>query len=172
MNRREFVKRTVVSAFLVATSAAAAYEMVSRLGQAQPQTVVSPQQAPVSQQTSQAGTSSSGGAVQSQAPAGYAFVTALSGLTGKTSAYFQHPSYGTSLLVNSGGQWKAFSATCTHQPCTVQYGGGSSIQCPCHGASFSLSNGSVLRGPANRPLPEFGVLVQSGDLYVSTAPIN
>jgi Rieske Fe-S protein len=167
MNRREFVKRFLVSSFLVMTSVSAVYEMTVRM-----ETNIPQAQTIASQQASQTSIGGSGSANQAQAPAGYVFVTALSGLTGKTSAYFQHPSYGASLLINTSGQWKAFSATCTHQPCTVQYGGGSSIRCPCHGASFSLSNGSVLGGPAPRPLPEFGVVVQNGDLFVTTSAIN
>ena len=116
MNRREFVKRFLVSSFLVMTSVSAMYEMAVRLETGSP-----PAQTVVSQQASQTSTSSSGTTNQAQTPAGYVFVTALGGLTGKTSAYFQHPSYGVSILVASSGQWKAFSATCTHQPCTVQY---------------------------------------------------
>lgn len=113
------------------------------------------------QQTSQAATSSN-----APVPAGYVLVTALSALAGRTSAYFNHPSRGLSLLVNLAGQWKAFSATCTHAPCTVQYTG-SSIQCPCHGGSFNPSNGAVQGGPPPAPLPQFGVLVQNGNLYVT-----
>ena len=165
MNRREFIKRLVVSSFLVATGAAAVYELGATLdaGSQQQQTIQTIQQ----QQQSSSQTS------QIQAPSGYVFVTAVSSLAGRTSAFFNHPTYGTSLLIDSGGQWKAFSATCTHQPCTVQYGGGSSIRCPCHGATFSTGDGSVLGGPAPRPLPEYGVQLDgSGNLFVTAAVIN
>jgi Rieske Fe-S protein len=76
------------------------------------------------------------------------------------------------MLVNDNGTWKAFSAICTHAPCTVQYGGGSAISCPCHGATFSPSDGSVLGGPAPAPLAEYGVQIVGGSLFVSTARIN
>jgi Rieske Fe-S protein len=99
-------------------------------------------------------------------PAGYVLVTPLSALAGRTSAYFNHPSRGISLLLNLAGQWKAFSATCTHAPCTVQYTG-SSIRCPCHGGIFSPSNGAVQGGPPPAPLPQFGVLIQNDNLYVT-----
>ena len=167
MNRREFIKRFVVSGFLLGTTVAAAYEMLLRSAAGQEQSV-----SLIQQSSTQVG----GGSVstsQVQAPAGYVFVTAMGNLAGKTSAYFQHPTSGLSLLISLGGQWKAFSATCTHQPCTVQYGTGSSIRCPCHGATFSTSNGSVLGGPAPRPLPEYGVQTDSsGNLFVSTSAIN
>ncbi len=121
------------------------------------QVIAGPQ---TSQQTAQS-TGTSG-----QVPAGYILVTALSALAGKTSAYFNHPSRGLSLLVNFAGQWRAFSATCTHAPCTVQFAG-SSIQCPCHGGTFSPSNGAVQGGPPPSPLPQMTVLIENNDLYVT-----
>ncbi len=167
MKRREFIKRMVVASVFAVTGAAAIYEILDRASAAQQQ-VIPPQQ--IITQSTQSG---SGSTTQVQAPAGYVFVTTVSALTGKTSSYFVHPSAGTSLLIDVGGSWKAFSATCTHQVCTVQYGGGSSIRCPCHGATFSAGNGSVLGGPAPRPLPEYGVQVDSsGNLFVSSAPVN
>jgi len=54
----------------------------------------------------------------------------------------------------------------------VQYGGGSDIVCPCHGATFSTADGSVLGGPAPTAIPEYRVLVQNGSLFVTVATIN
>lgn len=105
------------------------------------------------------------------APAGYVYVAPLSSLAGKTSAYFTHPTHGSSILVDFGGQWRAFSALCTHAGCVVDFTG-SSIYCPCHAGSFSPANGSVQGGPPPSPLPEFGVTIQTGDLYVSQSIIN
>jgi Rieske Fe-S protein len=167
LNRREFIKRLVVSSVLVATSASAVYEILARVEAGQQQSIQSQQ---LTTQTIQTG---SGSATQVQTPAGYVFVTTVGNLAGKASAYFEHPNYGISLLISVNGQWRGFSATCTHQPCTVGYGGGSSIQCPCHGASFDPTNGSVLGGPAPRPLPEYGVQIDgSGNLFVTTSVIN
>lgn len=95
----------------------------------------------------------------------------MSALSGKASAYFNHPVAGTSILVNVGGSWRAFNAACTHAGCTVQYTG-SSIYCPCHAGYFSPSNGAVQSGPPPTALPEFGVLIQNADLFVSTAAVN
>ena len=105
------------------------------------------------------------------APAGYVYVAPLSALAGKTSAYFNHPTHGSSILVDFGGQWRAFSALCTHAGCVVDFTG-SSIYCPCHAGSFSPLNGSVQAGPPPSPLPEYGVTIQSGALYVSQVVIN
>jgi Rieske Fe-S protein len=98
-------------------------------------------------------------------------VAQISSLSGKSSVYFNHPSHGNSILINLSGQWKAFSATCTHRPCTVNYQS-SELYCPCHGATFSASNGSVTRGPAQTKLGEYGVIEQDGGVYVSNAVIN
>lgn len=46
----------------------------------------------------------------------------------------------------------ALSAICTHAGCTVRFAT-TQISCPCHGSLFSLT-GSVLRGPATRPLAQ------------------
>jgi Rieske Fe-S protein len=122
------------------------------------------QQASTSQQSASSSQTSS--STSQSAPPGYVLVTPLSALSGRTSAYFNHPSRGLSILVNSAGQWKAFSATCTHAPCTVQYAG-SAISCPCHGGTYNPNTGAVTGGPPPAPLPELGVLVQNGNLYVT-----
>jgi len=98
-------------------------------------------------------------------------VAQASSLNGRTSAYFNHPSHGSSILVSLNGQWKAFSSTCTHRPCTVDFQS-SELYCPCHGATFSAENGSVTRGPAQVALAEYGVIEQNGGVYVSNSRIN
>jgi Rieske Fe-S protein len=119
------------------------------------------------QTTTQLQSSSKSQSTTSQnVPVGYVFVTGLAALNGKFSAYFNHPTGGLSILVNLTGHWKAFSATCTHAPCTVGYSS-SQIQCPCHNGVFDPSNGSVVSGPPPSPLPEYGVLIQGNNLYVS-----
>jgi Rieske Fe-S protein len=114
--------------------------------------------------------STTGGGSQ-QAPAGYVFVAPLSALGGKSSAYFTHPTHGSSILVDFAGQWRAFSATCTHAGCVVNFTG-SAIYCPCHAGYFDPTNGAVQSGPPPSPLPEYGVTIQSGSLYVTQAVIN
>ncbi|MEU9889296.1 Rieske (2Fe-2S) protein [Sphaerisporangium sp. NPDC051011] len=52
------------------------------------------------------------------------------------------------------GEFKAFSAICTHQGCPVNAVSGGTINCPCHGSKFSISDGSVTAGPAKQPLEE------------------
>jgi Rieske Fe-S protein len=62
----------------------------------------------------------------------------------------------------TAGQFKGFSAVCTHQGCTVGSVSGGTINCPCHGSKFHVADGSVANGPAAAPLPSKQVTV-SGD---------
>ena len=58
-------------------------------------------------------------------------------------------------LVN--GSYVALSQTCTHQGGTVQYLATNNIfLCPVHGSTFA-TDGSVLNGPATRPLVKYNV---------------
>ncbi len=51
------------------------------------------------------------------------------------------------------GVFRAFSAICTHQGCTVNLVRNGAIECPCHNSRFSITDGSVVRNPAPQPLP-------------------
>lgn len=65
----------------------------------------------------------------------------------------------------SAGQFKAFSAICTHQGCPVQKVENAQIVCPCHASHFAIDSGDPVSGPAKSPLPpvEF---TKSGDNLV------
>lgn len=65
------------------------------------------------------------------------------------------------------GQFKAFSATCTHLGCQVERVSDGTIKCPCHGSQYSVADGSVVRGPAPKPLPAKTVAVNNGTLTIS-----
>ncbi|GAA5147853.1 hypothetical protein GCM10023321_09330 [Pseudonocardia eucalypti] len=67
----------------------------------------------------------------------------------------------------AAGTFKAFSATCTHQGCTVGSVSGGNIICPCHGSEFSATDGSVTNGPAKRPLAARPVSAEGGQLRLS-----
>ena len=72
---------------------------------------------------------------------------------------------GVVVTKDASGAIHAFSATCTHQGCTVSSVSGGTINCPCHGSRFNASTGAVVQGPATRPLPTVAVTVQ-GDQIV------
>ena len=58
------------------------------------------------------------------------------------------------LLRPSQDEYVAYSRLCTHASCPLSYEAAANrLNCPCHGGSFSVSDGSVLQGPPPRPLP-------------------
>jgi Rieske Fe-S protein len=124
-----------------------------------------------SRQTSQTTTKTTSQSSSQSVPSGYVFLAPLSAVSGMPSAYFNHPKYGSAILINDGGQWRAFSAVCTHAGCTVQFTG-PSLYCPCHAGYFSPVNGSVQSGPPPTPLGEFGIIVSGGNIYVSEGIVN
>lgn len=65
------------------------------------------------------------------------------------------------------GQFKAFSATCTHQGCLVSKIEGKDIDCTCHGSKFSIEDGSVVNGPAKEPLKALSVSTTGGQITVT-----
>jgi Rieske Fe-S protein len=62
------------------------------------------------------------------------------------------------------GTFKAFSAICTHQGCTVSTVENGTINCPCHGSEFAIADGSVVAGPAPKPLPAKSIKVSGGSI--------
>jgi Rieske Fe-S protein len=63
------------------------------------------------------------------------------------------------------GEFRGFSAVCTHQGCIVGTVSGGTINCPCHGSRFSIANGSVVNGPAASPLPAVSIKVQGTAIF-------
>lgn len=62
------------------------------------------------------------------------------------------------------GEFKAFSAVCTHAGCVVAEVANGTINCPCHGSKYSISDGSVTAGPAPSPLPAKAVAVDGAQI--------
>lgn len=71
------------------------------------------------------------------------------------------------LIHTANGEWRAFSAVCTHLNCTVQYREQTQqIWCACHNGLYDL-NGKVIGGPPPRPLEEYTAHVQGDGVVVS-----
>ena len=66
----------------------------------------------------------------------------------------------------SAGDFKAFSAICTHMGCTVDQVANGTIDCPCHGSEFSITNGAVQAGPAPSPLPAKAITVTGDNIML------
>ncbi|GAB2325706.1 Rieske (2Fe-2S) protein [Streptomyces griseoincarnatus] len=67
----------------------------------------------------------------------------------------------------SAGEFKAYSATCTHQGCAVKSVSDGLINCPCHNSNFSVTDGSVSSGPATKPLPEVRITVDGDSIALA-----
>ena len=80
---------------------------------------------------------------------------------------------GTVVTQPTAGRFLAFSATCTHRGCTLRSISDGTINCPCHGARFSIKDGSVVRAgdgvptDGTAPLPPKQVTISGDTLTVS-----
>ncbi|AVH55823.1 MULTISPECIES: Rieske (2Fe-2S) protein [Streptomyces] len=67
----------------------------------------------------------------------------------------------------TSGDFKGFSAICTHQGCTVNKVQDGEILCPCHKSKFKITDGGVAEGPATKPLPAAEVTVADGTIRLA-----
>ncbi|MER7367384.1 Rieske (2Fe-2S) protein [Nonomuraea wenchangensis] len=65
------------------------------------------------------------------------------------------------------GEFKAFSAVCTHKGCVVGSVDGGTIVCPCHNSKFNIADGAVTGGPAQGPLPEQAIKVEGDQIILA-----
>ena len=82
------------------------------------------------------------------------------------AAQFMDPHTGQPAYVvqPTRGEFRAFSAICTHAGCTVEFQSGQFL-CPCHASTFDGVTGAVLSGPAPASLPAIPVTESGGVLY-------
>ena len=97
------------------------------------------------------GGSAGGGALASTSdvPVGGCFVVAASKIV---------------LTQPTEGDFKAFTAVCTHQGCLVETSSDGEIPCPCHGSRFSLEDGSPQSGPATAALAAVEITVDGDSI--------
>jgi Rieske Fe-S protein len=71
------------------------------------------------------------------------------------------------LIKTADGELKAFNATCTHLDCNVQFKSEDKIfWCACHNGKYDL-NGVNISGPPPKPLTQFNLVIQKGEIFVS-----
>jgi Rieske Fe-S protein len=71
------------------------------------------------------------------------------------------------LIEKTPGEYRAYSAVCTHLQCTVQFDkNGRRIWCACHNGVYDLEGRNV-SGPPPRPLTSYKVDVSGDDIFVS-----
>lgn len=87
---------------------------------------------------------------------------AWSGATGKTAAWLHR---------EGDQQFRAFSINCSHLGCPVRWEQQAELfLCPCHGGVY-FKDGSVAAGPPPRPLTQYAVRINNGNVEVQTAPL-
>lgn len=81
------------------------------------------------------------------------------------------------MVVRSGGMTYALADRCSHlagplhEGAVTDVNGAPCVVCPWHGSTFSLSDGSVVRGPAAAPQPALDVRVESGYVEIRPRPL-
>ncbi len=65
------------------------------------------------------------------------------------------------------GEFKAFSTICTHQKCPMVDLKDDVLSCNCHGSQFSITDGSVKKGPATQPLEAKQVKVDGDSITLA-----
>ena len=60
------------------------------------------------------------------------------------------------------GEFRGFGIVCTHDGCELDRVADGTINCPCHGSRYSITDGSVVQGPARTGLRRETVAVENG----------
>jgi len=60
------------------------------------------------------------------------------------------------------GEFRGFGVVCTHDGCQLNGVADGTINCPCHGSRFAITDGSVVQGPARTGLRVETVAVEGG----------
>ncbi len=72
------------------------------------------------------------------------------------------------LIINRDGKFSCLDARCTHAGAPLEEGSleGNVLTCPWHGSQFRITDGAVLRGPAEKQLRTYPVAVQDGAVFI------
>ena len=64
------------------------------------------------------------------------------------------------------GEFRGFGIVCTHDSCELTSVSDGTINCPCHGSRYAITDGSVVRGPARTGLRVERIAVDGGRIVV------
>jgi len=72
------------------------------------------------------------------------------------------------VVVNLGGQIYCLDGRCSHAGAPLSEGSlaGEVLTCPWHGSQFNVTDGSVLRGPTEKPLKVYPSNVKDGFVFI------
>jgi Rieske Fe-S protein len=62
----------------------------------------------------------------------------------------------------SAGEFRGFGIVCTHDGCELNSVSDGTINCPCHGSRFAITDGSLVQGPARTGLRQEAIAVDGG----------
>jgi Rieske Fe-S protein len=64
------------------------------------------------------------------------------------------------------GEFRGFGIVCTHDGCQLNAVADGTINCPCHGSRYAITDGSVVRGPARTGLRTYTVKVDGDEVVL------
>jgi nitrite reductase/ring-hydroxylating ferredoxin subunit len=73
------------------------------------------------------------------------------------------------LVANIGGNYWAIGNICMHMGCSLSDGTliGENVECPCHGSTYNVKTGAIVKGPAKKPEPAYEVKIEGGQVLVN-----
>jgi nitrite reductase/ring-hydroxylating ferredoxin subunit/uncharacterized membrane protein len=76
---------------------------------------------------------------------------------------------GVGVLLVRDGEWiHALSDRCSHRGCSLAEGEllDDAVRCKCHGSTFRLEDGSIVKGPATAPQPAYDARESDGTIQI------
>lgn len=67
----------------------------------------------------------------------------------------------------TAGEFRGFTAICTHKQCVLANVSEGTINCGCHGSKFAIADGKVADGPAPTDLPSKELKVEGDDIKLA-----
>ena len=64
------------------------------------------------------------------------------------------------------GEFRGFGIVCTHDGCELNAVANGTINCPCHGSRYAITDGTVVNGPARTGLRTYSVAVDGDEVVL------